>query len=236
MAAIDDQPKAGPKRALVVGADGVVGRHLLRLLLARDDYVEVRALLQRRLALRHPRLRQVLVDYGHLGQAARHFAVEHVYCCLGGGGRPGRRRATFAKTDYAYPYRAAQLAAEHGAQHFVWISAVGANRSSRVFYLRVKAELEAEIARLPLPACTAVRPALMLGPRRERPASNWLAMQAMRPLAPLLLGPLRKFRVIAAGDVAQSMIDCANGGGPVPGLEVVRYRSPAPRWRQPAWR
>jgi len=54
-----------------------------------------------------------------------------------------------------------------GARHFLLVSALGANRKSRVFYSRVKGEVEDAIRALPYRSVTIVRPSLLLGERAE---------------------------------------------------------------------
>jgi len=199
------------KRAVILGATGLVGRHLLRLSLDRSDYGEVRALVRHDLAVEHPKLRQVNVDFDRLWEWGDEFQAEHVFCCLGTTRAKAGTRAGFERVDYGYVHRAAQLAAEHCVEHFVWISAAGANPRSPFFYPRVKGRLEAEIGDLGLQRWTAVRPSLLLGKRPELRLGEVLTAPAMQLLRPLMVGPWRKYRAIPAETVAAAMLAAANG-------------------------
>ena len=212
---------AATRRALLLGATGLVGSILLGRLLADARYREVIVVARRSPALVHPALRVVEVDFERLASAAEAFRVEHVYCCLGTTLKRAGSRDAFRRVDHDYVVEAARLAAAADVEAFVWMSSVGADPASRSFYTRVKGELERAVAALPLRRWIAVRPSLLLGDRAEfRPAERITAVLS-RPLGPLLVGGLRRWRPIAAEAVAQSMLELANGGAAVEGLEYV---------------
>jgi len=213
------------KRALILGATGLVGGHLLRQALDRPDYGEVRALVRHDLTEDHPKLRQVNVDFDRLWEWGDEFQAEHVFCCLGTTRAKAGTRAGFERVDYGYVHRAAQLSAQHCAEHFVWISAVGANPLALFFYPRVKGRLEAEIGDLGLKRWTVVRPSLLLGKRPEIRLGEVLAAPAMQLLRPVMVGPWRKYRAIRAEAVAAAMVAAANGEPMASGLD---YRTGGP--------
>lgn len=210
--------------ALVLGATGLVGRALLERLLQDDAYTRVSVLARRPPRREHPRLAVREADFERLDAQADAFAVDHVFCCLGTTLKQAGSRAAFRRVDYDYVLQAARLAARSGAGHFVWISSLGTSPDSRVFYSRVKGELEAAVAGLPLRAWSAVRPSLLLGQRSERRAGEAMGIVLGRAISPLLVGPLRVYRPIAATRVAEGMIALANGKPPPRELE---YRSSA---------
>jgi uncharacterized protein YbjT (DUF2867 family) len=215
-------PPQPPRQAAILGASGLVGSHLLRRLLEDGRYGLVRSMGRRSLPTVHPKLRQVLVDFEGLEGWIAEFQVDHLFCCLGTTFREAGSRAAFLRVDHDYPLGAARLAAQQGVAHFVWVSAAGANRLSPFLYPRTKGRLEAAVARLPLAAWTAVRPSLLLG-QRHRPRWSEEVAKGLAPLiTPALLGPLRRFRPIHADRVAASMVACAHGEPPEPGLQVIR--------------
>jgi len=215
-----DAPRAGARSALVLGASGLVGAALLARLLDDPRYTAVRVLARRALPQRHPNLSVEIVDFERLDAHAPAFAADDVFCCLGTTLRQAGSRAAFRRVDFDYVLAAARLCAQASAGHFLWISAVGASPASPAFYSRVKGELEAAIARLPLRRWTALRPSLLLGARAERRAGEAFAAAVARPLAPVFVGPLRRYRPIAADDVAAAMLALAHGAAPPAGLDV----------------
>ncbi|MGD2063236.1 MAG: NAD(P)H-binding protein [Nitrospirota bacterium] len=198
------------KRAVVLGATGLVGGHLLRQVLDRPDYGEVRALVRHDVTIHHPKLHQVNVDFDRLWEWGHEFQAEHVFCCLGTTRAKAGTRAGFERVDYGYVHRAAQLSAEHCADRFVWVSAAGANPRSLFFYPRVKGRLEVEIGDLGLQRWTVVRPSLLMGRRHEPRLGEMMAAPAMQLLRPIMVGPWRKYRAIHAETVAAAMLAAAN--------------------------
>ncbi len=198
------------RHALVAGATGLVGRRLVQLLLDDADTTSVIALTRRPLAIPHPKLVEAVIDFENL----RDFVlppVDDYYCCLGTTiGQAGSEQA-FRDVDLVYPVTLAHMALAAGATRCVVVSAMGADPRSRVFYDRVKGELEAELARLPFVTNVAVRPSLLVGERAEFRAGERVALALLRPLSPLL--PAR-YRPVSADVVARAMLVCAKSAQP----------------------
>jgi uncharacterized protein YbjT (DUF2867 family) len=207
------------RTALLLGATGLVGRHCLALLLEDGRYERVRVLARRSPTLRHPRLDVEIVDFDRLHAHADLFAVEDVFCCLGTTIRAAGSREAFRRVDYQYPLESAQLAASRGAEQFLVVTAMGADPASRVFYNRVKGELERDLATAGLATTVAARPSLLLGDRQEDRPAERLGEVLLRLAGPLLVGPLRKYRAIHAETVARALLRLA--GEPRTGLRVV---------------
>ena len=201
------------KTALILGATGLVGNQLLELLLNDNRYKQITCLLRKPLAgfvtsgYEH-KLQPVVIDFEHLQDYAGYFVVDHVYVCLGTTLRKAGSKAAFRKIDFEYVHVAAQLARSHSAGSFVWISSVGADAKSPSFYLRVKGELENAIFNLSgLENAATVRPSLLLGKRQESRPAEKLGIMLAPLFSPLLCGPLKKYRPVAARTVAQQMIN-----------------------------
>ena len=201
------------RSALVLGATGLVGGHCLDLLLAAPEYISVRVIARRSLDRIHPKLDERLLDFDKFGERPELFAVDDVFCCLGTTIRKAGGPDAFRKVDVEYPATAAHHAAERGADQFLIVSALGADPDSRIFYNRAKGEMEAEVRRLPLRAVWILRPALLLGEREELRVGERVAEALLRPLGPLMVGPLRRFRPIEARAVATAMVTLALSGG-----------------------
>ena len=190
------------RRVLIAGATGLVGRHLLQLLLDDPEIVNVVALTRRPLAIPHPQLTEALVDFAHLEDFAAP-PVDDYFCCLGTTIRQAGSREAFREVDLFYPVAIARMALAAGATRCYFVSALGADATSRVFYNRTKGELEAELARLPFRTVVAMRPSLLAGERAEFRTGERLALAALRPLSALL--PAR-YRPIDARLVARALL------------------------------
>jgi uncharacterized protein YbjT (DUF2867 family) len=218
-----DPPLPG-RSASLLGATGLVGSHCLDLLLEDSRYDRIRVVSRRSIVRRHPRLEAIIVDFERLGERPELFAVDDVFCCLGTTMARAGSEEAFRRVDRDYPVLAAELAAAQHADQFLIVSALGADPHSRIFYNRVKGEAEAAVKRLPFGAVWILRPSLLLGERAEMRIGERMAVAVARPLAPLMVGPLRRYRPLDARDVALAMIHLAHQhgtGGVVESHEII---------------
>ncbi len=199
-----------PKRtAVVAGASGLIGRELLTRLLREPVYEIVVALTRRRLNA-GDRIVEVPAHFDKLGRLLAAVvpadATVDAYCCLGTTLRTAGSEAAFRQVDFDYVLAFGRWAAQHPVRRLVVITALGADVESRVFYNRVKGQVEVALRELTSLALTIVRPSLLDGPRAEWRVGEFLALAVSRPLRGLLPARVRPVR---AEDVAQSMIDAA---------------------------
>jgi len=197
------------RTALVAGASGLVGSHLLRLLLESPAYDRVTVLVRRELPLAHKKLTQRLIDFDRLAQVADFPRVHDVFCCLGTTRKQAGSPDAFRKVDFTYVVELARMAVRHRATQFLVVTSLGADPRSRVFYSRVKGETEAAVRRLQFDGILIFRPSLLLGLRSERRPAEWLAAVASPLVSWALVGPLARYRPIRAAAVARAMVRVA---------------------------
>ena len=205
------------KSLLLLGATGLVGSHCLRLL-ATDrafDHVVVptRRPLPRELALGN--VEPHIIDFDNLAAHASLFRADQIICALGTTIKQAGTQEAFRAVDYHYPLTAARLGQEQGATHFLLVSSLGADARSRVFYSRVKGELESAVLALPYRSVTIVRPSLLLGPRAE----YRLGEQVVKRLAFLVPA---KYKPVDAHAVASAVVRAAKAD--IPGRRIIESR------------
>ncbi len=156
-------------RALIAGASGLVGGHILRLLSLEDFISEVRALVRRSLPSHEkgPRVREYIVDFEHLERSQAAFNVDIIFSAVGTTIYKAGSRKAFRRVDLDYQLAVAKSGRAAGARHFLLVSALGANSRSPFFYNRVKGELEEAVLALGYPSVTIARPSFLLGERPE---------------------------------------------------------------------
>jgi len=213
-------PTPPPRIALVAGATGLVGRALLPLLLAHPAYAQVHVLLRRAASgiETHPRLHLHSVDFNHLGTLPK---VDDVYVALGTTIKVAGSQEAFRHVDFDYVVATAKAARAAGAQRLSVVSALGANPRSRVFYNRVKGEMQDAVTQLGYESVVLAQPSLLVGDR----AALGQPVRAGEVWATRLLGPVmglvpRSIRPIAAVDVAAALIDATLN--PRPGKRILR--------------
>lgn len=210
---------AAERTALVLGATGLVGGELLTRLLDDPSWGRIAVLGRRPTGRTHPRLVEHLATLDAMDGCRDAFAVDAVFCCLGTTLRRAGSREAFRAVDLDAVARAAGVAASAGARQFLLVTAAGADAGSRVFYNRVKGEAEAAVIASGVPRVALVRPSLILGAREERRPAERAAQVVGGALAPLMVGPLRWLRPVAAGAVAAALKRLAEQPGD--GLRVV---------------
>ena len=199
------------KVALLAGATGLVGGQCLEQLLETPDYDRVIALTRRPLATRHAKLDQRLIDFDELGREGTDCpAADDVFCCLGTTMKRAGSEAAFRQVDFVYVVSLAGQALARGAKQFLLVSSLGANAKSPIFYSRVKGEAEAAIAALSFEGRQIFRPSILTGERAEHRPGERAGIAVMRGVSFAMIGPLRKYRPIAARTVARAMIRVAH--------------------------
>jgi uncharacterized protein YbjT (DUF2867 family) len=206
---------AEEKAALVLGATGLVGGAVLNQLLDSSLFSPVATLLRRPSGRNHPRLLERVTDFSNL-DAIDLPPLATVFCALGTTIKIAGSQEAFRRIDYELPLRLARWARVRGARHFLLVSSVGADPKSPNAYLRVKGELERDLAALDYPAVDIFQPSVLLGPRPGFRPAEWISKVALQAVPFLLVGPLRKYRAIRAQDVAAGMLAACQS--PLPGL------------------
>ena len=185
-------------QVLITGATGLVGGHLLRMLLNEPKIHSIAAPTRRPLA----DMPGVYNPYDpQLSDALAQVTdpVDIVFCCLGSTRREAGSKEAFIHADYTLVVDTALTGRRLGAQHMLVVSSMGANARSPFFYNRVKGEMEEALIAQAWPKLTIARPSMLLGDRTRQRFSETL----FAPLFRLLPG---NWKSIDARDVARAML------------------------------
>lgn len=195
-----------PRTALLVGATGLIGSFLLQRLLDSTQYARVVVWARRDIGKVHPKLKVEVVDFERLED--RQVEAEDVFCCLGTTIKQAGSQEAFRRVDHDYPVALARAAARGGAKRFLVVSALRANPRAKVFYNRVKGEMEAAVRAAGVSGTYIFRPSLLSGPRVEERIGEKVGLVVGAILGPLL----GKYRPIHADLVAAAMVTVASVG------------------------
>lgn len=154
-----------------------------------------------------------VVDFENLAKHSSVFAVDQIICAMGTTVRKTPSRDAYRRIDVGYPTEAAKLGLNHGATHYLVVTAVGANAKSPIFYNRLKGELEDALSLLNYRSLTIARPSVLIGDRDEPRRSEKIAWKLS------FLTP-KKYKPVPGANVAKALVNAARDD--VPGLRIIQ--------------
>ena len=193
------------KKAIIAGASGLIGSNLLQILLAESGYDLVLIIVRKEVPIKHPKLKQLVVDFDKLNDYAAEITGDVIFSCLGTTQALTPDKTLYRKIDHDYPVALAQIGLKNGVQQLHLVSAIGANTASSAFYLKLKGETEQDVAGVGLPSVYIYQPSMLKGRKDKQRFGESFFNALMTVVDPLLFGSLKKFHSIAASDVARAM-------------------------------
>ena len=209
------------KNVLLIGASGLIGSELVQLLLRDDKIKSVKVFVRKTLAITDQKLIELLVDFEHLEDFKDEFQGDALFCCIGTTRKKTPYLEAYKAIDYGIVLSAANLARSNQVPQVHLVSAIGAAVSSKIFYNRLKGEIEKDVLKLDFPTTLIYQPAMLIGKRSESRPAEFIAQKLMPFFDVFLLGKARKYHSIEAKKVAESMLD--NLHKPKEGASVLQY-------------
>ncbi len=197
---------------LLTGATGLIGGHLLQLLLNDPGVICIHALSRKPLRVSHPKLQVHLVDFRSLPQLPH---AHEAYLALGTTIKVAGSKEAFRAVDFDANLAVAQAAIRAGVRRIGLVSAGGANTKSFMFYTRVKGELEEALRELPLTTLIIARPSLLLDYRsglgQPLRLGEIISIPIARLLSPVLPGPYKPVRALAVARALTQTVPVRKG-------------------------
>ena len=195
--------------SIVAGSTGLVGSHIL-IQLCNNNH-KVVALARKPISGLPSKATELIVDFDSFLTNGSLPKCDHIFICLGTTIRIAGSKDNFRRVDVDYPLGVAKKALESGAKKLTLISTVGANSSSKNFYLGVKGELEDSIINLGYDSVNIFRPSFLIGNGgRNRAISEKILMKLAKILDIFCIGSARKYRSIDAQILAKKMASTLN--------------------------
>jgi len=155
-------------KALIIGATGATGKDLVTQLLADDTYSQVHCFVRKPLALTHPKLHTHVVDFETPEAWADLLRGDVAFSCLGTTLAVAGSKEAQWRVDYDYQYNFAKLCRDNGVPTFVLVSAAGAKAQSKLFYNRMKGQLEDAIKALGFARLLIFQPSVLVRKGSDR--------------------------------------------------------------------
>ena len=189
-------------KALIIGATGATGKDLVTQLLADDTYNEVHCFVRKPLALSHPKLHAHVVNFDTPEVWADLLQGDVAFSCLGTTLAVAGSKEAQWRVDYDYQYAFAQQCKANGVPTFVLVSAAMANAQSKVFYNRMKGQLEDAVKALEFKRLIIFQPSILIRSNSDRGAENF-SVKAIHFLNKI--GLFKRYRPMPTNVLAQRM-------------------------------
>ena len=213
------------KNVLLIGASGLIGSELVQLLLRDDKIKTVKVFVRKTLAITDQKLREILVDFQRLEDFKHEFQGDALFCCIGTTRKKTPDLAAYKAIDYGIVLAASNLARSNQVPQVHLVSAIGAAVSSKIFYNRLKGEIEKDLLQLDFPSTVIYQPAMLIAKRSESRPAECIVQKIMPFFDLFLLGNALKYHSIEAKKVAGSMLD--NLHNPKKGVAILTYEKMA---------
>lgn len=189
-------------KALIIGATGATGKDLVTQLLADDTYSEVHCFVRKPMSITHPKLHAHVVNFETPEAWADLLHGDVAFSCLGTTlAMAGSKEAQW-RVDYDYQYAFAQQCKANGVPTFVLVSAAGATAQSKLFYNRMKGQLEDAMKALEFTRLLIFQPSVLV-----RKGSDRKGEQFGLKMIVLLnkIGLFKRYRPMPTNVLAQRM-------------------------------
>ncbi len=209
------------KTVVLVGATGLIGNALLHELIQETKVSEIRIFVRRKLDGLPEKVKQIITDFSDFSSLKEQVHGDVIYCCVGTTRKKTPDLNDYRNIDFGINIGMAKLAKENGIPTVHLISAIGALTSSRIFYSKLKGEIEEAMKELKFDKCYIYQPSILIGSRTESRPMEYLSQKLCPFLDLFMLGVLKDYHSISATSIAQFMH--RNLGQEKAGVHVLRY-------------
>lgn len=154
--------------AIIIGATGATGKDLLDLLLKDDAFERVDIFVRRNIHIKHRKLTSHVIDFDNSEQWNHLVKGDVLFSCLGTTLKAAGSKAAQWKIDYDYQYNFAKAARQNEVPTYVLVSSGMASSKSRMFYTRMKGQLEDAVKALNFQRLIIFNPPLLVRKDTDR--------------------------------------------------------------------
>lgn len=198
------------KTALVFGASGLVGGHLVNQLILNSNYSKIKIFVRSKIEPINPKIEIIDTNFNDLEKYRNDIKGEDCFFCIGTTRKNSPNKNEYERVELNIPRQIAQIAKSNSIKSFFFVSSGYADPKSSGDYLKFKGLVEQEIKNQNFDKIGIMRPSFLLGNRKEKRIGEKFGIILFKLFTPILVGPLRKMRPIRAEIVAKAMVKLAN--------------------------
>ena len=190
--------------SIIAGSTGLIGGNVIKVLSNKKQ--SAIALTRKSIPNLPPNITEMIINFDAFEKNGSLPSCNNVFICLGTTIKTAGSKENFRKVDIDYCLSIARKAKESGAETLSLISSIGANSSSKNFYLRTKGELEESIQSLGFSSVNIFRPSFLVGERSEKRLAEKIAINLAKIMDLFLIGTASKYRSVKAESLAKTMV------------------------------
>ena len=190
--------------SIIAGSTGLIGGKVIEVLSKQKQ--SAIALTRRSIPNLPPEITEMIIDFDAFEKNGSLPSCKNVFICLGTTIKTAGSKENFRKVDINYCLSIAKKAKESGAETLSLVSSIGANSSSKSFYLKTKGELEEAVQELGFLTVNIFRPSFLVGERSEKRLTEKIAIKFAKIMDLFLIGSVSKYRSVKAESLAKTMV------------------------------
>ena len=194
------------KTAILFGSTGLIGSHLLELLLKNNYYEKVKIFTRTEIEIIDPKLEIYNIDFNQLDSVRNKMVGDDCFFCIGTTRKQTPKKQDYIDTELNLPIKIANIVKDNSIKSFIYISSGGASAKSTNLYLQNKGKAERHIINLGFNFTAIIQPSLLLGNRRDFRLGEKIAQFIFKKLSFIFIGKLRPFKAIHAENVAKAIM------------------------------
>jgi|TARA_B100001540_G_scaffold112659_1_gene101006 uncharacterized protein YbjT (DUF2867 family) len=197
------------KTALLFGSSGLIGGHLLNILIQNNDYNKIKIFVRSEPKIKEKKIEIIKTDFNNLKKHIEDIKGDDCFFCIGTTKKNSPDKNEYKRIERDMPLEIAEIAKANSVNSFIYVSSGFADPKNSGAYLRYKGEVEEELKKLNFSKLGIMRPSFLMGNRKEKRYGEKIGIFLFKLLSPLFLGPLKKMKPIKAEEVAKAMINVA---------------------------
>ena len=195
------------KTALIFGSSGLIGSHLLDLIVNDNNYSKIKLFVRSEPVNTSPKIEIIKTDFNNLENHKDSIVGDVCFFCIGTTRKNTPDKNEYINIEYNLPIEVAKIAKSNSVNYFVYVSSIAANTNASGLYLKNKGRAEEELKKLNFLKLSIMRPSILLGTRKEKRVGEKIGIFAMKTLSPLFLGKMKKYKPVKAKNVAKTMLN-----------------------------
>jgi len=189
--------------AIVIGATGATGIQLIKQLLEDKNYKKVKIFVRKNLTIENSKLENNIVDFDNLESWKEKLTGDVLFSTLGTTLKQAGSKQNQYKVDFTYQYEVAKFSAENNVKKYVLVSSMGANSKSKIFYSRMKGELENAVKKLNFDEIHIFQPGMLDRQIKDGRKLEHFSLKTLQTLNKI--GILKSQKPLLVSKLAESM-------------------------------